>query len=86
MINLSDISMIDERTYKLTSKGNEITFVKKNGGWDVFLVNASVRAYRRGFATSKFFESIEAVEKHYKSLIGISCLINEMDTSKAITH
>lgn len=68
------IEMTKEGTYKLTARGNHFTLVREKGEWALYTVNAAVRAYNNGFAIPKYFDSLEAVEKQYKSWSGIAAL------------
>jgi hypothetical protein len=42
--------------------------------WSMTTHNAAVRAYNRGFAVPKYFDSLQSVEKSYKSWSGIAQL------------
>lgn len=70
------IQKISENEYLQTYRGNEMTLIRYSDGWRMYTVNAMVRAYRNGYAAGKYFASLTAVEKHYKSWRGISVLAN----------
>jgi hypothetical protein len=65
------------KEYKLTARGNEFTlrFDDIFGQWAMYTVNAAVRAWNRGFAIPKFFDTLEDVERAYKSWKGIVALV-----------
>lgn len=69
------IEIVDENTFRLVSRGNEMTLARKGDGWTVTTVNACVRAWRNGFATPKFFADLAQVEAAYKSWRGIAALV-----------
>lgn len=71
----SQIEMVNETTFKLSARGNDYTLIKEGSEWAMYVVNASVRAWRNGFAIPKYFNTLEAVEKKYKSWKGISALV-----------
>lgn len=72
------IQQLNRYEFFLKAHGNEMTLLKTVDGWEMFTVNATVRAFNRGFAIPKFFPTIEAVESKYKSWKGISKLIEEV--------
>lgn len=51
----------------------------------MYVVNASVRAWNNGYAIPKFFGSLEAVEKHYKSWIGVSKLASKKECEQCLS-
>jgi len=74
------IEVINETTFKLSSRGNDYTLVKEKHEWAMYVVNASVRAWRNGFAIPKHFKTLKDVEKKYKSWVGISELTEDIKT------
>lgn len=55
-------------------RGTELKLVKKDGGyWEVWAMNAAVRAYRT--LGVKTFWSLADIEKNYKTFRGLSALI-----------
>lgn len=70
------IEQIDEDTFQTRSRGSTITLTRlpEGRGWSVMVDNAAVRAWRS--LGCKNFDSLEEVERKYKSLSGISKLID----------
>ncbi len=68
------INMLSSTKYYLESRGNKMTLVKEGDEWAMYVVNASVRAWRRGYAIPRYFASLDEVEKKYKTWRGISQL------------
>lgn len=68
------IQMVSETEYTLINKGHAMTLKKEDGSWVMYTMNAAVKAYNRGFPIPKYFASLQAVEKNYKSWAGISQL------------
>lgn len=71
------IEQVDDNTFKTLSRGAAITLQRRadGGGWDVTVDNAAVRAWNSlGY---KNFATLEEVERKYKSLAGISKLIDQ---------
>lgn len=72
---MADIQMISDTEFKTVSRGNEFTLIKEKDRWAMYVVNAAVRAWNRGFAAPKYFNSLQEVEEKYKTWRGISQLI-----------
>lgn len=70
------IQMISVNEFRLSSRGNEMTLKRTANGWEMFTVNAAVRAWNRGYAVPKYFDSLKAVEMSYKSWVGITALVD----------
>lgn len=75
---MNSIQMIDENTYFLKARGNEMTLNRENDDSEwaklrMITSNASVRAY--GTLGVKYFSSLKEVEKSYKTWRGIEALI-----------
>lgn len=76
----NQIEVISPVHFKLSVRGNDMTLRKNNNSeWEVTTINAAVRAYNRGFAMPKVFDSLEAVEAKYNSWRGISALANDLE-------
>ncbi|HII1671960.1 TPA: hypothetical protein ACYZE8_002387 [Salmonella enterica] len=69
------IMLLEDGNYFLESRGNKMTLSRGANGWEMWVDNASHRAYRG--AGVKVFGSLEAVEAKYKSWRGISTLLKE---------
>lgn len=69
------IQMISVDEYRLTARGSEMTLKRTGAGWEMVTINAAVRAWNRGYAVPKYFDSLKAVEMSYKSWVGITTLI-----------
>lgn len=76
------MTIIQTATNKWTvnnGKGTELTLVKQDTGWawGVIAHNARTRCSMNQYAGSfKGFDSLEAVERHYKSFRGIAATLN----------
>ncbi|MGO2168727.1 hypothetical protein [Pseudoalteromonas sp.] len=71
-----NVNMISHNKFKVVKRGHEFTIERQASGiWWVTVLNASVRAYSNGVAFPKEFDTIEAIEKQYKSLNGLSALL-----------
>jgi len=66
-----------EGEYVLSARGCDYTLKSENGRWAMYVVNAAVRAWNRGFATPKYFDNLAAVEAKYKAWAGIAKLVCE---------
>lgn len=69
------IQMIDENTFTLNARGCEMTLRRVADGWEMYTVNAIVKAFNRGHAIPKFFASLPEVETKYKTWVGVTALI-----------
>ena len=70
---LSKIVIINNRKFTQKVSGNEFTLEEQpSGKWSMTVMNASVKAYRNGFAMPKEFDSLIEVEARYKSWRGFS--------------
>lgn len=69
------IQKISDTEYRHTARGAEMTLKHERGQWAMYVVNAVVRAYRRGYAIPKYFDSLEQVEQTYKTWRGITALV-----------
>lgn len=74
------IQMINANEYKLTARGCDYTLKLEGDRWAIYVVNAAVRAWNRGFATPKFFANLSEVEAKYKAWRGIAALTAETNT------
>jgi len=74
------IEVVNETTFKLSARGNDYTLVQEENEWAMYVVNASVRAWRNGFAIPKYFKTLKDVEAKYKSWVGISELTEDIKT------
>lgn len=70
------IEQINDYTFKVVSRGSEMTLVKERDEWVMYTVNAMVKVYNNGFAIPKYFPTLKDVEKKYKSWRGISSLLD----------
>jgi len=77
------IEKISDTEYMLVSRGAEMTLIRADGQWEMYVVNASVRAWRNGVAIPKFFSTLEDVETRYKSWRGIAELVNLDESNQA---
>lgn len=64
--------IIDSNTVTTQARGSEYTVIRNTEGFRVYCVNASSKAYRRGFPVGRHFPTIGGVEAAYKGLRGIS--------------
>jgi hypothetical protein len=71
----SHIQKVDENTYRVVAHGSEMTLTRLADGWSMNTVNASVRAWNRGYAIPKHFDTLADVESKYKSWRGATALI-----------
>ncbi|MDI4654228.1 MULTISPECIES: hypothetical protein [Pseudoalteromonas] len=79
---LSAIVMHSPVTFTQKIRGNEFTLKKLNDGqWEMTVMNASVKAYRNGFAVPKVFPSLKEVEAKYKSWRGFSLIVDSLTES-----
>lgn len=69
------ITLLADGNFFLESRGNKMTLIRGESGWEMWVDNASHRAYRG--AGVKVFGSLVAVEAKYKSWRGISALLEE---------
>ncbi len=84
---MKNLDVISENKFKLSARGNHFTIERQcNGKWLVIVVNASVRAYSNGIAFPVEYDSLDDVEKRYKSLKGISSIVKDLDSSKQVIH
>ncbi|MNJ54822.1 hypothetical protein D3C77_502800 [compost metagenome] len=67
------ILQVDDNTFTLSSRGHAMTLQRTGQGWVMFTDNASRRAY--GGLGAREFDSLEAVEAHYKSWRGVALLV-----------
>lgn len=70
------IQMIDENTFFLVARGNEMTLKRTEDGWTMNTVNACVKAWRNGYSVPKRFADLAEVEANYKTWRGIAKLVN----------
>lgn len=68
------IQMISKTEYKLSARGCDYTLKFEGDRWAMYVVNAAVRAWNRGFAIPKYFETLAEVETKYKAWRGIAAL------------
>ncbi|NMV37215.1 hypothetical protein [Ralstonia insidiosa] len=68
------IQVTGENSFFLRARGAEMTLKKEGERWAMYTVNAAVRAWRKGFAIPKYFDSLQAVEAKYKAWRGIAAL------------
>lgn len=72
---MNAIQMTADNSFSLVARGCRMTLRKENDGrWVMYTVNAMVMAYNRGFATPKYFATLEDVERRYKTWRGIAAL------------
>jgi len=69
------IEMVSKTEFKLNARGCDYTLRCESGKWAMYVVNAAVHAWRRGYAIPKYFDSLKEVEEKYKSWRGISTLV-----------
>lgn len=70
---MSCFQIRDANTVTTESRGTEYTVTRRpDGTFRVYVVNAMVKAYRRGFAIGKDFTTLAEVESKYKGLRGVS--------------
>lgn len=64
--------IIDSNTVTTTTRGSDYTVIRKGEYFYVWCVNASSRAYRRGFPVPRMFKTLAEVEQAYKGLHGVA--------------
>lgn len=70
---MSTYKIIDADTVTTSgSFGAEYTVTRHGSSFRVYVVNAMVKAYSRGFAVGRDFETLAEVEKAYKGLRGVA--------------
>lgn len=70
------IQQIDSKTFAVDNgHGTSLTLIQTQWGWEVQAQNAATRAYNRGFASCKTFNTLSEVESNYKSFRGLAALI-----------
>lgn len=70
---MASFQIINPDTATTEARGTEYTVTRRpDGSFRVFVVNAMVKAYRRGLATGRDFATLAEVENAYKGLQGIS--------------
>jgi hypothetical protein len=72
------IIQTNETTFTTTARGMTLTLSQISeswGNWVVEVDNAAARAWNRGRASAKYFDTLEQVEAKYKSFRGIAALI-----------
>ncbi len=78
-----------DNKYFLQARGHAMTlaFDPTYNAWVMKTVNATVKAYSRGIPSNKYFDDLEAVEKKYKSWVGITELhgSNATDQASSVT-
>ncbi|OLF82028.1 hypothetical protein AWH63_10845 [Marinobacter sp. C18] len=70
------IKQIDNNTFEKVAGANTMTLKRdRNGGWEMLTSNPSTRAWNGNMPSFRRFESLAAVEQHYKSWRGVTHLI-----------
>jgi hypothetical protein len=65
--------IINAKTVTARSRGTDYAVTRRpEGGFRVYVVNAMVRACRKGYAIGRDFISLAEVEAAYKGLRGVS--------------
>lgn len=77
-----DILQLDDNTYQGRARGCTYTITRQPSGWRVTVENAATRAWRS--LGTRDFSTLEEVEAHYKSLKGLSALIQVPETGNTI--
>ena len=77
----NEIVMISKTEYRLCARGSDMTLVRDGELWEMYVVNAAVRAFRNGHPIPKYFNTLEEVESRYKSWRGIAALVNSCGTN-----
>lgn len=81
------IFQLDQDHFSLQSGGHSMELKREGLRWAMYTVNAAVRAYRRGFASPKYFDSLTEVEGAYKSWRGIATLhASTMESSRTASN
>lgn len=75
MANRQAIEMKSAGEFTLSARGCDYTLKLEKDRWAMYVVNAAVRAWNRGFAVPKYFENLAAVEAKYKAWTGIANLV-----------
>jgi hypothetical protein len=70
----NNIIKVNDQHFKLTARGSEMNLKFEDGWWVMYTVNATVRAFRRGFAIPKFHKTLKDVEDKYKTWAGIAAI------------
>lgn len=70
------IQMITADEFKLSARGCDYTLKREGDRWAMYVVNAAVRAWNRGFAIPKYFPDLGEVEKKYKAWRGIVSMLD----------
>lgn len=73
---MANIQQIDSNTFFLVARGAEMTLKREGGRWVMYTVNAVVRAWNNGYATPKYFDSLDEVEQRYKTWRGVAALLD----------
>lgn len=74
------IIMTVDGTYVTQARGTTLTLKRKTYGWEVCADNSAVRAWRT--LGVKIFNTLEDVEKAYKSFYGITKLVEAQTLDK----
>lgn len=69
---MNAFQIVDMNTVTTNARGSRYTVTRIQGGFRVYCVNASSRAYNRGFPIGREFETLAQVEAAYKGLQGVS--------------
>ncbi len=72
---MNTFTQLDNNTFTTVNRGHHMTLVRISDGWEVTTVNAMSNAMNNGYAFPKYFPTLEAVEKKYKSWDGIVTLV-----------
>jgi|GEM_PF-2282563 len=73
------IEQVDNNTFKTVSRNglSTMTLIRSGDGWEVWTRNASTRAYLGNMPSVKRFNSLEDVEKRYRSFARITALVSD---------
>lgn len=77
---MPSIQQTDAGAYVVQSRGSQMTLQQTSKGWRVTTRNAATRVWGLGGESSKDFDSLSDVERHYKSWRGISALLADHPT------